>query len=120
MTTTRQHVDNAPICRMEGRAPSRPSAICGHDRAWPSKLGHYQLIGAVLLAILIPSAIWAQDRTATNQFSPSATSNTTNAPAAPSLTAPQPVQAFQPTQRQITVPQAAQIEIPLATAPAPP
>ena len=23
---------------MEGRAPSRPNILCGHDRAWPSRI----------------------------------------------------------------------------------
>jgi peptide/nickel transport system permease protein len=39
---------------MEGRAPSRPFSHCGHDEAWPSRIGAAMLVVVVMAALLAP------------------------------------------------------------------
>lgn len=77
----------------------------------------HQLVGALAVAILVPSVLRAQDGTAATPAPPSVAtrdaSTLTNSPAAIPLTIPQPAEP------QITVPHAAQVEVPLATAPPP-
>ena len=41
------------ICSLEGRAPSRPFAKCGHDRAWPSRLGHCPMLNQLYILYLV-------------------------------------------------------------------
>jgi len=73
-----------------------------------------QIVGALMVTILIPIAVRAQDGTATNPPAPPVAvgdvSSMTNPPAAVPLTIPGPAEP------QITTPHPAQIDIPSATA----
>jgi hypothetical protein len=77
-----------------------------------------QFLGALAATILVPIATWGQGGSITNSpFAPVAVPgglSVTNAPAAMPLNVPQP------SLPEITVPQPAQVNVPLATDPPPP
>jgi hypothetical protein len=76
-----------------------------------------QLVGALAVAILVPTATWGQGGTVSN--SPFALVPVPSALSVTNLPAAQPLNVPQPSSPQITVPQPAEVNVPLATEPPP-
>jgi hypothetical protein len=115
-----------------GQEPAPTIAKLGHYQYFQAPSGHMwcspvpsrwtmtatgQFLGALTVAILVPTATWGQGGSITNSPFPLVpvppALSVTNPPAALPLNVPQP------SLPQITVPQPAQVNIPLATEPPP-